>query len=146
MPRSYSGVAGGYLWRVPMRVTLGETGEGSIAPTVFALVERAVSEHPGPAEELAGHAVRLDLGYAPVRIAFAEGVVVSDDDGSPVDAEVRGALPDINALIAAPTAAGMPNPTRAAGRAALARLADGRVELDGSVGIARKLLRLLSIA
>lgn len=126
-------------------VRLGETAEGSIAPTVFALVERAVLRHPALAAELAGQTVRLDLGYAPVRLHFDGDVVVADDDGGPADALISGELPDLSTLIAAPLAGGIPNPARAGGRAALARLADGRIEIDGSVAVARRLLRLLSL-
>lgn len=131
---------------MPLRVILREPGEDSVAATVHALVERAVAERPEAARDLAGRVVRLDLGYQPVRVEFGEEIVVGDDPGGPVDAEVRGTLPDLTALLAAPTTAGLPNPARASGRAALARLADGRVALGGSRAVARKLLRLLSLA
>ena len=48
-------------------------------------------------------------------------------------------------LIAAPLTGGLPKPTTRPGRAALARLADGRVEFDGPLALGRKLLRLLAI-
>jgi hypothetical protein len=126
-------------------VTLGAVGDDSIAPTVFALVERAVLDRPQQTTGLQGTSVRLELGYPPVRVTFGEEIEVGDDDGSPADVVIAGRLPDINALLSAPLTAGMPNPTRAAGRAALARLADGRVALKGSVKTGRKVLQLLSI-
>ena len=48
-------------------------------------------------------------------------------------------------LVSAPLAAGLPNPADPRGRAALARLADGRVGLTGSLGLARHLLRVVKI-
>jgi len=60
------------------------------------------------------------------------------------DLEV-GRMGDVTALIAAPLTGGLPKPTTRPGRAALARLADGRVEFDGPLALGRKLLRLLAI-
>jgi hypothetical protein len=130
---------------MPPTVRLGAVGEDSIAPTVFALIERAVLDRPEQTDGLRGTSVRLELGYRPVRVVFGEEIEVADDDGSPADVVIAGRLPDISALLAAPLAAGMPNPTKASGRAALARLADGRVALQGSVGAGRRVLRLLSL-
>jgi hypothetical protein len=39
----------------------------------------------------------------------------------------------------------LPKPTTRTGRAALSRLADGRVELNGPLTLGRRLLRLLAI-
>jgi hypothetical protein len=61
------------------------------------------------------------------------------------DLEVSGRMGDVTALIAAPLTGGLPKPTTRPGRAALARLADGRVEFDGPLALGRKLLRLLAI-
>jgi len=52
---------------------------------------------------------------------------------------------DVTALIAASLTGGLPKPTTRPGRAALARLADGRVEFDGPLALGRKQLRLLAI-
>ena len=52
---------------------------------------------------------------------------------------------DVTALVAAPLTGGLPRPTTRPGRAALARLADGRVEFEGPLALGRKLLRLLAI-
>lgn len=127
-------------------VTLSPVDEESIAPTVFALVDRGVLQRPSLAAELAGRSVRLELGYPTVRVSFGDEVVVADDDGTPVDTVISSRLPDVSVLIAAPLAAGLPNPTRADGRAALARLADRRVALQGSVGVGRRFLQLLSVS
>jgi hypothetical protein len=81
-----------------------------------------------------------------VRIEGRDGAIeVGDCPGGAADLEIRAALPDLVVLVSAPLAAGIPTPTDARGRAALARLADGRVQLRGSVVLGRRLLRLLQI-
>ena len=57
---------------------------------------------------------------------------------------IDGALDDVCALIAFPLTGWLPRPTTAIGRAALARLGDGRVAFSGPLNLARGLLRLLS--
>jgi hypothetical protein len=131
-----------------MDVILGETREESIAATVFAIVDRAVSLRPADARALKGRVVRLALGDHPsVLLRFGDGIVEVTDDDEEVAAnlEIAGDLADVNALLAAPLAGGVPNPTSSAGRAALARLADGRVALRGSMTVGRRVLQLLSL-
>ena len=126
-----------------MQVKLGPFGDASIAATVFAIVDRAVGLRPDVVRELAGTSVRFELGagYWPVRVRFGEREVeVSDDDGSAADLVVRGTLPDLQHLLVAPMTAGVPR-----SRAALARLADGRVALEGPLATGRRLLRLLAL-
>lgn len=48
-------------------------------------------------------------------------------------------------MAAAPLAAGVPRPTSARGRAALATVASGRVRLVGNRALARRLLQVLAI-
>ena len=60
------------------------------------------------------------------------------------DLVIDGALHDVCALIASPLTRGLPRPTTATGRAAIARLVDGRVAFSGPLNLARGLLRLLS--
>jgi hypothetical protein len=88
-------------------------------------------------------------GYAPVRIDFrGDEIEVGDDFEShdrAHDLEVIGRMGDVTALIAAPLTGGLPKPTTRTGRAALARLADGRVEFNGPLALGRRLLRLLAI-
>ena len=124
-------------------VTLGATGEASIAAVVLPLIDRAVSERPEVVAELEGTVVKLCLGesYWPVRVRFGRDEVVVDDDQDGVaDLVVRGTLPDLQALLTSPLVKGVPR-----SKAALARLADGRVQLDGPMAIGRRLLRLLSL-
>ena len=52
---------------------------------------------------------------------------------------IRGSLPDVVQLTAAPLFGGVPNPTYARGRGALARMAGGRVKIEGSPLLARRL-------
>ncbi len=124
-------------------VRLADTTEGSISAAVYALVERAVQQQPEIAAELAGHIVRLDFdeGWPPVRIEFYDDLVeVRDCGGEPADAVIAGTLPDVTALLTSPMVLGIPR-----SRAALARIADGRVRTEGSRAVARKVLRLLAI-
>lgn len=126
-----------------MQVRLGKLGEGSIAATIFAVVDRAAGLRPGVVRELSGSVVRLELGeaYWPVRVRFDDDeVLVEDDDTGVADLVVRGTLPDLQTLLTSPLTRGVPR-----SRAALARLADGRVQLDGPLTTGRRLLRLLSV-
>jgi hypothetical protein len=125
------------------RVTLGNFGDASVAATIYAVVDRAAALRPDVVAELAGTTVRLELGdgYWPVRVRFdADEVVVDDDDSGVADLVVRGTLPDVQTLLTAPLTKGVPR-----SRGALARLADGRVQLDGPLATGRRLLRLLSV-
>ena len=124
-------------------VRLGQLGEASIAAAVFAIVDRAVAKRPEVVQELAGHDVRFELGdgYWPVRVRFGrQEVEVADDDGSPADLVIHGTLPDVQTLLVSPLTRGVPR-----SRAALARLADGRVALDGPLALGRAVLRLLAL-
>ena len=127
-------------------VTLGTTGDRSIAASIFAIVDRSAALKPDLAAELRG-VVRLRFreGYDAVRIAFGGDTIEVDDGAGEADLEIHGALPDVVALISAPLTAGVPKPTTPAGRAALARLADGRVRLVGPKALGRNVLRLLSV-
>ena len=127
-----------------MKVKLGTLGDASIAATVYAIVDRAVAKRPEVVEELAGTDVRFELGdaYWPVRVRFGrhEVEVADDDESAPVDLVIHGSLPDLQTLLVAPLTKGVPR-----SRAALARLADGRVALDGPLGLGRAVLRLLAL-
>jgi hypothetical protein len=128
-------------------VTLGAVGARSVAATVLGLVERGAHLRPQLAATLDGHVrVVFEEDFADVLIACRPGgIEVLDGPGDAPDLEIRASLPDLVVLVSAPLAAGVPNPADARGRAALARLADGRVRLSGSVGLARRLLRVLAI-
>lgn len=132
---------------MPPSVELGNVGDRSVAATVYGLVDRGVNLRPGLAAEMEG-SVRITFaeGYTPVRVTFGPGAIrVGDDEGGPADLEVQAALTDFVLCVSAPLAAGVPKPTSRAGRAALARMADGRVDFSGSLGLGRKLLALMSV-
>jgi hypothetical protein len=132
-------------------VLLGPVGADSVTPTVLAIVQAGVARRPGLARGLRARVVlRFAEDYPAVRLDFrGEEVVVGDDDADDdraCDLVIRGRMGDVNALIAAPLTGGLPRPTNRAGRAALARLADGRVDFDGPLSLARRVLRVLSLA
>ena len=92
--------------------------------------------------------IRFEEDFAPVRVAFGEdGVTVEDaaEDAAPADVVIQGSMPDISQVAAAPLAGGIPKFTDPRGRAALRRMAGGRVRIRGRRRLARQLLRLLEL-
>jgi hypothetical protein len=130
-----------------MHVELREVGDRSVAATVFGLVERGVQLRPEVAAAMQGKIrIVFEEDYAPVLIVFGDGRIdVGDDAGGDVDLEVQAGLTDFVLCVSAPLAGGVPKPTTKAGRAALARLADGRVDFTGKLGLGRRLLQLMSV-
>ena len=132
-------------------VWLGETADDSIAVSIYVLVRDGARRRPAVAAAIRGCIrIRVVDGYPAVRVDFrGDGIEVADevddDDRRRCDLELSGRLGDIAALIVAPLAAGLPNPATRTGRRAIVRLADGRVEVDGSPALARDLLRLLAV-
>jgi hypothetical protein len=131
-------------------VRLGEFADDSIAASVYVLVRHGVLLRPGLASDLRGTVLlRFVDDYSPVRIEFGgHEIHVADAreaEDRAHDLEIVGRLGDVTALIAAPRAGGLPKPTSPRGRAALARLADGRVDFIGTLGLARKVLLLLAV-
>jgi hypothetical protein len=130
------------------KVRLGRTGGGSVTAAVFAFVERGAMLRPEQARELRGSVLlRFTEDYHAVEIDLrGEEIVVADapDADRAHDLVVEGAFHDFAALIAAPLTGGLPRPTSAIGRAAIGRLADGRIEFEGPLRLARGLLRLIS--
>jgi hypothetical protein len=131
-------------------VLLGALADDSIAASVYVLVRHGALLRPDLAAELRGSVLlRFADDYSPVRIDF-RGDEIHVEDARHVedrahDLEIVGRLGDVNALIASPLAGGLPKPTSQRGRAALARLADGRVDFIGPLGLARRVLMLLAI-
>lgn len=132
-------------------VRLGALAPESLAPAVLALVRAGAQRDPVLARELRGVVVlRFLEGFPAVRLSFdGDLITVADHDvpepAAGVDLTVSGRLPDVLLLVSVPQAAGLPLPTGVRGRAALARLADGRVEMDGPLQLGRRLLMLLRI-
>lgn len=131
----------------PPRVRLGDLADDGIAPGIYALVARGAERRPDLARSLEGTvAFRFEEGFAAVRVTFSgEEILVEDAEGES-DVEIRGALPAVCALTVTPTVAGVPSPLNPRGRAALGHLATGRVQIDGSRALGRRLLALLQLA
>ena len=132
----------------PPKVSLGRTGSGSIAAVVFALIDRGARLRPQHARDLRGSVVlRFAEDYEAVQVDLrGDEILVSDarDLDRANDLVLEGAFHDFAALMGAPLTGGLPRPTSAVGRAALGRLADGRIEIEGPLRLARGLLRLMS--
>jgi hypothetical protein len=135
------------------RVKLGTMAENGIAGSLFGLLERGVSRQPRIARSTEGTVMlRFKEDFAPIRISFDKGTVTVEDipeepgrRNTRPDLTVSGSLPDIVHLATAPLIGGIPRLTHARGRAALARFAGGRVKIEGSPLLARRLLKMLEI-
>jgi len=131
-------------------VRLGPIADDSIAVSIYALVREGVRHQPRLAASMAA-SVRMNFldDYPPVRIELrGDEIEITDDidaEDRACDLELSGRLGDIAALLVVPLAGGLPMPTTRRGRGAIARLADGRVDFDGSLALARNLLRLLAV-
>jgi hypothetical protein len=135
-----------------MDVTLGPTGDRSLAATVYGLIDRGARLRPDVAGAVEGCVVLTfaDGGHADVRVDFGAGSIVVSDaalaDPRDADLEIHASLHDFVVLVGAPLTRGFPRPTDRRGRAALARIADGRVDFIGSIALARRFMRLMSVA
>jgi len=131
------------------QVELGHLEPVGIAPSVFAMVERGAALRPQTARTLLGTVeIRFTQRFAAVRLVFGGDVIVVEDVAPPdrraTDVVIRGSLPDIVQLVSVPLIAGVPR-TGARGQAALANVTSGRVKIEGSRHLARRLLQLLEI-
>ena len=136
--------------RVP-RVRLGRMVEDGVAPSIYGLIERGIAREPGLLAGMRGRVVfRFTEDFSPLRVTFRpRSVVVEDGDLRKADLVITGRLPDIVHFATVPTLHGrlhgVPDPRRPRGRAALGRLARGRVRVEGDGKLARRLLRLLAV-
>ena len=136
---------------VAPRVRLGRMVENGVAPSILGLVERGLNREPELAAELRGRVVfRFRDDFSPLRVTFRpRTVVVEDGDLRKPDLVIAGRLPDIVHMATVPMLGGrlggVPDPRAPKGRAALARLASGRVHIDGDTALARRVLRLLAV-
>jgi hypothetical protein len=129
-------------------VRLGQTVANGIAPSMFALLDRGVARRPELSRQLQGKAViRFREGIAPVRISFGRRVIrVEDGDLRSPDLVVTGSLPHIVQLTVTPMGRwGIPDFRNARGRAAILRVAFGRVRLGGDIVLARKMLEMMAV-
>jgi hypothetical protein len=121
-----------------------------ISPSLFGLIEHGAQRRPSAAGSLRGRIeLRFTEDFAPIRITFEPGGILvedaSDESSWSADLVISGSLPDVVQLASAPLVGGIPKPTDRRGRAALARVAGGRVKLEGSRLLARRLLQLLQL-
>jgi hypothetical protein len=132
----------------PPRVELGQLVDGGLAPAVAAIVERGVRRRPHRANRLALEVVVKVTGpYPATRVVFAPGhVLVEDGPGQAPTLRIEGALPDLVSLLSTPIAmGGLPNPITPRGRAALSKVATGKVRFEGPLTVRREILALLRI-
>jgi hypothetical protein len=133
------------------QVRLGRLVENGVAPSIFGLIERGIARDPDAAAGMRGRVVfRFAEEFSPLRVRFGPRVVlVEDGDVRSPDLAITGRLPDIVHFATVPTLgwrlSGVPNPVDARGRAALGRLASGRVRVEGSRALARRVIRLLAV-
>jgi len=134
------------------RVRIGNVEPNGICASMVGLIERGSARRPRVARELRGRIeLRFRERFAPIRIDFGDGSVLVEDAPAAGDGEwradlvIEGSLPDVVQLASAPLVGGVPSPTHARGRAALARMASRRVRIEGSPRLARRLLKLLEI-
>jgi hypothetical protein len=129
------------------QVKLGAFGEGSLAPAIMAIVERGVRLRPAMAAVLRVEVeLSFEEGYPPVRVVFAEGLVlVGDGPVEAPDLRVRGRLPDLISLMVAPMLGGLPSPMNSRGRAALGMVMLRRVQVEGRIGLMRRMLAVIRI-
>jgi hypothetical protein len=131
----------------PPQVRLGTIAEGGLAPAILAIVERGVRRRPALANALVAEIeLAMDEEYPPVRIVFGERLVlVEDGPGVAPDIRVEGSLPDLISLMVTPLVGGVPNPIDARGRAALGKVALGRVRVEGRISVMRRLLGVIRV-
>lgn len=129
------------------QVRLGRTHRNGIAPSLYALVDRAVQRDPLAAAQVRGRVVlRFREDYVPTRITFGKRMIrVEDGDLRQPDLAITGRLPDIVLITTARLRMGLPDPTDGRGRAALARIATGRLRISGDTGLARAFMELMRI-
>jgi hypothetical protein len=133
------------------KVRLGRMVADGVSPSIFGLVERGIAREPGLVAVMRGRVVfRFDEDFSPLRIAFKpKSVVVEDGDLRKPDLVIAGRLPDIVHFATVPMLRGrlhgVPDPRAPSGRAAIGKLASGRVQMEGDRTLARRLLRLLAV-
>jgi hypothetical protein len=131
----------------PPEVRLGKLHNDGIAPAVAAIVERGLRLRPALAcAVIAEVELKIRGGYPPVRVVFGERLVlVEDGPALAPDLRVEGELTDLVSMMATPLLGGMPNPINPRGRAALGKVVQGRVRVEGRVRLMRRLLAIVRI-
>jgi hypothetical protein len=130
-------------------VRLGTLIDGGLAPAIMAIVDRGVQRRPARARALGVEVeveLRMEESYPPVRIVFAQDVVLVEDGPASAPAlRISGSLSDLVALLVAPLLGGVPSPMNARGRAALGMFASRRVRIEGGLGLMRSFLGVIRL-
>jgi hypothetical protein len=128
-------------------VRLGNLREGGLAPAIMALIERGVQQRPDEARALRLEIeLQLEDIYPPIRIVFGEdGVLVEDGPAVAPGLRISGSLPDLAAMMVAPTFGGVPSPMDRRGRAAIGLFTSRRVRIQGRVGALRSFVNLIRL-
>lgn len=137
-----------------MKVRLGHLVEDGVAPSIWGLLELGVERRPEIVAQMRGRVVfRFSEDFSAMRISFQpKTVVIEDGDLRKPDVVISGSMPDIVHFLTVPQLkgfggrfGGVPDPRAARGRVALARVASGRVKIEGDRALARRLLQLLAL-
>ncbi|MGH2882786.1 MAG: hypothetical protein ACRDPA_08850 [Solirubrobacteraceae bacterium] len=128
-------------------VRLGALREGGLAPAIMALIERGVQQRPDQARALRLEVeLQLEDIYPPVRIVFGDdGVLVEDGPAVAPGLRISGSLPDLAAMMVAPTLGGVPSPMNSRGRAAIGLFTSRRIRIQGRVGALRSFVSLIRL-
>jgi hypothetical protein len=128
-------------------VRLGTLLDGGLAPAIMAIVERGVQRRPAEARALRLEVeLQMEESYPPVRIVFGEDVVlVEDGPGASPGLRISGKLPDLVALMIAPTIRGVPSPMDSRGRAAIGLFTSRRVRIQGRIGALRSFVGVIRL-
>jgi hypothetical protein len=121
--------------------------DGGLSPAIMVIVERGVRRRPALARELTAEIeLAMEEPYPPVRIVFGEQLVlVEDGPATAPDLRISGSLGDLVSLMVTPLVSGVPSPVRGRGRAALGLLMQGRVKVEGRLGLMRKFLSVIRL-
>ena len=115
---------------------LGKQAPNGISASMYGLIDRGLGKRPRVARVIRGTVeFRFDEDFATVRVTFGDDEVLVEDvpRARKADLVIRGTLPNIVQLTSAPI-------TRT-----VVRVAGGRVKIEGSPLLARRLLKLLEI-
>ncbi|MGZ8630282.1 MAG: hypothetical protein ACXWZF_04865 [Actinomycetota bacterium] len=130
------------------RVELVGPSPSGLAEMLAGLLEQQLDRDPARARHLGRSVIVLevpDAGVATTVRLAPGGVRVIDGVAPDAHLRVRADADRLLALAAVPLRLGLPDPTRSAGRSALADVAVGRVRVRGLVRHPRRMARFLSL-